>query len=259
MDEVSIQYGDIYFVLNTLTGKYYIGQTVQGVDKRWSGHLRKVKQALAGKITSNHFYNAIHYYGLAYFEVRTIFTGYSKEDLDAAEKYFITLFDSANPKIGYNNTFGGEGGTPTEETLEKMRISHTGKKQSPEQIEKRTKNQKGKKQTPEWIENRRQSRIKKEAERRQARGGKKKKGTPHSPEARARHRRSLRGRKLPPEQIEKMKGRVVSEDTRQKLRIAGTGKKQTKEAIEAVKAGKAAAKARREQEQLDKEEGKVVV
>lgn len=119
----------IYFILNKLNGKYYIGQTVFTPEKRWEKHKRDSRNRI---FKNNYFSNAIRCYGPDNFEIRTLFVCCNQKDLDEAEIYFISLFDSTNSKFGYNATFGGKGGRKTEIAKKKMSEAQQGKKASSE-------------------------------------------------------------------------------------------------------------------------------
>lgn len=59
-------------------------------------------------------------YGLECFnkEVMQFYT--NEEELNRGEMFYIEKFNSTDPEIGYNLTFGGDGGIPTEEARRKM-------------------------------------------------------------------------------------------------------------------------------------------
>lgn len=116
-------YGVIYFVLNTQNGKYYVGQTIRSIENRWYNHVWRSLR----KVDSLYFHNAIKYYGIQNFEIRTLLTLYSKEDLDAAEKYYIDFLQSRNSDIGYNSSEGGSNGSPNKDTRRKQSIAKLGR------------------------------------------------------------------------------------------------------------------------------------
>ena len=110
-------YGVIYKITNIINNKCYIGQTIQGFNKRYhsSGKLKIEKIYNYHKYRMNHndSYNdyllkSIEKYGFDAFKVIEIFDiAFSKEELDIKEKCYINIFDSFNN--GYNHTEGGEG------------------------------------------------------------------------------------------------------------------------------------------------------
>lgn len=96
----------IYLITNKINGKVYIGQCQDSAFDRWCRHkydarLRRYQSRLG---------NAILKYGSDAFKVSVLIHRVaSKEILDYLEQYFIVLYDSQNPKIGYNITNGGDG------------------------------------------------------------------------------------------------------------------------------------------------------
>lgn len=143
----------IYFILNKINGKYYVGQTAFSLEKRWEEHVRDSRK----RNNTYHFYSAIRKYGKDNFEVRLLFTCYDQKSLDEAEKYFIKFFDATNHKYGYNNRLGGEGGGHSEMSRKKMSAVRTGKVQSPETRAKIGSWNIGRKRSPEQRENIRKS------------------------------------------------------------------------------------------------------
>ena len=117
----------IYFILNKVDGKYYVGKTSESVEKRWNHHV----WCASNRKDWFYFHRALRKYGSRNFEVRTLFKGVcSKEELNSAERYFIEYFESNNSAFGYNIAGGGEGSPGTivsQETREKKRQSMIGK------------------------------------------------------------------------------------------------------------------------------------
>ncbi len=124
--------GSIYFVINKITGKYYIGQTVQKISDRWVAHRRSSLR----RHTNHYFSRAIRKYGPRNFEIRTLFTCYDRKTLSDAESYFINLFSSNDKRYGYNCTSGGEKYELTQEHKNKIRSSLVGRKRSKEFCER---------------------------------------------------------------------------------------------------------------------------
>lgn len=109
----------IYLIRQHSTGLIYIGQTVQGsIQKRINEHIRS-KSIKFDKIISRknlHDFeiieldcikNARHDLGNAY--------TYPRIMLDMLEIHYIREYDSTNPKIGYNESTGGNFGNFTSE------------------------------------------------------------------------------------------------------------------------------------------------
>ena len=93
----------IYLHKNKINNKVYIGQTIQdNLNDRWKNGL--------GYKSCTYFYNAIKKYGWDNFEhiILEQNENWSQEDLDNKEVYYINLYQSNNPKYGYNITEGGQ-------------------------------------------------------------------------------------------------------------------------------------------------------
>lgn len=96
----------IYKATSTTTGKVYIGQSCQTLEKRMSQHLYK---ATSDYDPSNHFHNAIRKYGFQDFVFQIIEDDITSNDLlNEREKYWINHYNSYYD--GYNSTLGGESG-----------------------------------------------------------------------------------------------------------------------------------------------------
>jgi len=94
----------IYVIRNLVNEKVYLGKTTRSVQARWSGHL---KEARAG--SNRALCAAIRKYGAESFALSVWICALASADLDSLEKEAIRLFDSTNPRLGYNQTIGGEG------------------------------------------------------------------------------------------------------------------------------------------------------
>lgn len=119
----------IYRATNTVNGKYYIGYAVD-FEKRKNEHLYKAKRN-----ERQYFHNAIRKYGEDSFTWEILKEDATLED----EIFFIEKYQSFYTyEKGYNLTKGGEGKLgfiPHEETREKLRKSHTGKKPTEKQLQ----------------------------------------------------------------------------------------------------------------------------
>ena len=106
--------GYIYKIVNKVTNKIYIGQTIQDLEERWKGHC---------KLNSNCRYLKASFkkYGIDNFNIKLICICFD-EDLDNYEIEYIEKYNSLVPN-GYNLRKGGNGGKQHEET--KMKISQT--------------------------------------------------------------------------------------------------------------------------------------
>lgn len=92
----------MYLVRNKINDKIYIGQTTMTAEKRWSYHV-------GAHSSTSYFHNAVRKYGADSFTITVIHAGFSREELNALEVAAISDYASMNPKIGYNQTQGGEG------------------------------------------------------------------------------------------------------------------------------------------------------
>lgn len=102
-------YGDgiIYLVKHRLSGKMYIGITVQSLERRWSFHL---DQARSGHIKDDRsLHAAIREFGEAEFSIRQIDKGNSKGSLEAKERKWIKQLGTLVPG-GFNISTGGTSG-----------------------------------------------------------------------------------------------------------------------------------------------------
>lgn len=110
----------VYIHTNLSNGKVYIGQTNQeDLTRRWcGGH---------GYVESPHFSRAIKKYGWSGFAHEIIETGLTQEEANYKEQFYIALYNSTNPKFGYNISYGGKmSGTLSEEGRESIRRHSSG-------------------------------------------------------------------------------------------------------------------------------------
>lgn len=119
----------IYLITNKVNGKVYVGQTVQPLHRRWGLHKARARRK-EGYTT--HLYNAIRKHGIDSFEIKEIATCGTSEWSDYLERLYILIYESTNPRIGYNMTTGGERPSPTPEKIEKQRQKLLGRKRSEE-------------------------------------------------------------------------------------------------------------------------------
>lgn len=137
-------YGVIYFLLNTINGKMYVGQTTN-LKKRINEHKRG----------DQYVDRAIKKYGWTNFRCRVIKKCASKAEMDTWEKFFIILLNTKRPN-GYNLTDGGEGTTGqihSSETRVKMSLKHKGIPFSAEHCANISASRKGKKFSPKHCTN----------------------------------------------------------------------------------------------------------
>lgn len=114
----------IYKYTNVITGKSYIGQTMQNVNDRAKNG--------TGYRKGSPFREAIDKYGWETFEQSILRLCTSQEEADQYEQLFIDKYNSVFPN-GYNLQSGGNGGCRigihhTDETKRKMANSKSGDK-----------------------------------------------------------------------------------------------------------------------------------
>lgn len=88
----------IYIILNKITRKYYVGQSVN-IQRRFYQHKTKYKTK------KTHLYNSMRYYGIDNFDFIVLYEC-NKEEMNKYETFYITVFNSFND--GYNETNGGD-------------------------------------------------------------------------------------------------------------------------------------------------------
>lgn len=95
----------VYLLLNRVNRKAYVGQHRGCVlTKRWNGHLNNVK-------ANRHLTGAIRKHGAESFTRTVLAYASCQDELDLLEKFFIQMYQSTNPRFGYNQQTGGLTGT----------------------------------------------------------------------------------------------------------------------------------------------------
>ena len=105
--ESDIQYGVIYGVLCKPTNKWYIGQTRNGFNTRYSGNFFKhyLSHNLKENIKKQILTNDIEKYGQESFEIfEVIDVAFSERELDEKEAYYIDYYKAYDE--GYNTYRG---------------------------------------------------------------------------------------------------------------------------------------------------------
>jgi hypothetical protein len=102
--------GTIYLTINLINHKIYIGQTTTS-RKSYIGSGKYIRKAIK-KYGKDKFSKTILIFGIK-----------NIAELNYWEDFYIRLFDSTNPKIGYNAKPGGRDGKfqHSEESIEKIR------------------------------------------------------------------------------------------------------------------------------------------
>jgi len=124
----------IYKITNMVNKKPYIGFTARNIETRWKEHQAKAKDP------SSYFklHNAINKYGVDNFKIATVYEHPDHDHvLNTMEPFFIQWYDAIDN--GYNLTFGGEGGTMSDETKAKISQSKLGHEVTPETRKKLSK------------------------------------------------------------------------------------------------------------------------
>lgn len=106
------------------SNKVYIDQTCNSLSIRAKNG--------EGYKDSPKFYNAIKKYGFKNFQVEILKNNLTLEETSYWEEYYIQLYQSREDSNGYNIAYGGSNHAVTEETKEKMSLSHIGKHHSEE-------------------------------------------------------------------------------------------------------------------------------
>ena len=105
----------IYMIQNLVNFKIYIGQSVN-IEDRWRQH----RSELRGNDHDNkHLQRAWNKYKEDNFEF-TVICECDESQLNTKEIDYISKLKTYDPDFGYNKTYGGEGGRPTEETRRKQ-------------------------------------------------------------------------------------------------------------------------------------------
>lgn len=139
------KYNYVYKITNTINGKIYIGK--HSTDDLEDGYMG----------SGVRLHKAYKKYGLVNFKKEVIDYYNSEEELKQGEIFYIAKFNSTDPNVGYNLTYGGDGfGVFTDETLKKISESlkgketwNKGKHHSDETIQKIRQSLKGKPFTEE--------------------------------------------------------------------------------------------------------------
>lgn len=104
-----IQYGIIYGVYNTITDRWYIGQTTTSFDVRYNGNFFKYKVSEISEENSQLLVEDIETYGEGSFQIHEVLdVAFSEEELDALEVYYIDKYKAYDE--GYNSNRGNING-----------------------------------------------------------------------------------------------------------------------------------------------------
>lgn len=209
----------IYRAMNRLTGKSYIGQSIE-FEKRKTRHLYDASTGVDFK-----FYRSIRVHGEDAFEWTILASGVEEDRLDDLEIFYIAQYKTYTD--GYNGTEGGggfRGCDPSPETRAKISAALSGREKSAEHIAKNAAAHRGLKLPPrseEW----------------KAKITKANTGRAKSPETRAKISKSLTGRTLTADHVANARAGLanMSEEARAawgaKLSAAAKDRKKSPEQI----------------------------
>lgn len=140
----------LYKIVNKLSNKVYIGQTVD-TKRRWKNHLYSAKK----EKPSQFIHKAMKKYGIDNFYFEIIASCATQENANVIEVYLIEQYNSRNNDNGYNLATGGNPGNLTKEAKDKISKALTGNKnalgcvRSEETKNKISESKKGKRKTEE--------------------------------------------------------------------------------------------------------------
>lgn len=118
----------IYLITNAVNEKVYVGQTSRGLPRRWQTHRNACQKGNRTRL-----YYSMRHHGYECFSMSLLAEVPTRAEADQLEKLWILTLGSTDPKVGYNMTFGGDGGSTTHgrthrpESIEKMRASALGR------------------------------------------------------------------------------------------------------------------------------------
>jgi group I intron endonuclease len=95
---------EVYFALNTVNGKAYVGWTQTTAAKRFRQHCATAKRG-----SRYVFHAALRKYGPDSFSVLTVWKGDDADEMKQVERNYIAGMKTNQRERGYNMTAGGEG------------------------------------------------------------------------------------------------------------------------------------------------------
>lgn len=106
--------GIIYLITNKENGHKYVGQTTQGMNKRWQQHIQE-----ALRMSSKPIHQAMRKYGNHRFTIQEI-DECDENLLNEREEYWIKHYNTFESAEGYNATSGGSRPIFNQETKQKL-------------------------------------------------------------------------------------------------------------------------------------------
>lgn len=128
MDNMTENKNYCVYVHTSPSGKKYIGQTCQSLEKRWGENGIRYLEKKNDKYIHPPFARAIKKYGWDNFKHEVVANNLTKEEADNLEKLLIKNLNTMNSKYGYNCKEGGSNGSLSEETRRRISESHKGNK-----------------------------------------------------------------------------------------------------------------------------------
>lgn len=116
----------IIYMITSPSGKHYIGQTIQPLDKRWKQHIDASKKEY--KDHCKVLNKSLRKYGDKHFQIQVL-EECEQEYLDEKELFYIESYDTIVPS-GMNIKKGGANGTHHADTKKKISVSLKGRKVS---------------------------------------------------------------------------------------------------------------------------------
>lgn len=109
----------IYCHTHRATGRRYVGQTSQGMRRRWNTHVAGSRFGEQGR-----FARALRKYGRDSFDHEVLDVVATENGANVAERAWIAHYQSSDPRFGFNIDLGGRDQRKfSEETKEKLRAS----------------------------------------------------------------------------------------------------------------------------------------
>jgi group I intron endonuclease len=116
----------LYLITNLITGKVYVGQTIQSISIRWVEHCcTRDKDCF-------YLQNAIKKYGKKNFKIEELCRVSTQEELDFVEILFIQALHATDLNFGYNLRDGGSRGAHSARSRQLMSIVAIGRPKSEE-------------------------------------------------------------------------------------------------------------------------------
>lgn len=217
----------VYRILNTVTGDFYIGSS-KHIDFRWETHRSLLNR---GVHHSRHLQRAWTKYGPDSFQFEVMTEVDPGKLLDVEQESLDTHRPAYNirRKAGCVPPYVRK--PITEETREKMRRSHKGKKLTEEAKQKMSAARRGKPVSPETLVKMKARRASDETKEKLRQSHLGQPGRVWTEESREKVRQSLTGRKRPPEVGEKVRKALIAAGVRPPSRL-GTTFKMSPAAIE---------------------------